>query len=50
MLYVMLWYDMVWYDEWYSTRLIAVVWNSNAIVWDFNAMRCQRYAMLWCML
>lgn len=38
MLYVMLWYAWVWYDEWESMRLYAVVWYFNAMVWNSNAM------------
>lgn len=40
MLYAMLWYTMVWYDEWDSMRLYAILWDSNAMLWAFNAMLC----------
>lgn len=42
----MLWYALVWYNEWESFRLYDIVydftameWDSNAMVW-FNAMLC----------
>lgn len=34
----MLLHSLVWYDKWYSIRSYAMVWDSNAILWDFNAM------------
>lgn len=34
----MLWYVMIWYDERESMRMYAMVWNSNAMLWDFKAM------------
>lgn len=40
MLYAVLWYAMVWYDEWDPMRLYAIVWDSNAMLWDFNDMLC----------
>ena len=46
MLYAMLWYAMVWYDECDSMRLYAMVWDSNAMLWDFNAMLWDFNAML----
>lgn len=60
MLYAMLWYAMVWYDEWESVKLYAMVWDYNALVWDSNAMLwnfnampcygvcCKRYAWNGC--
>lgn len=52
MLYGMLCYAMVWYDEWESMRLHAIVWDSyamvwdsNAIIWNFNVMLC--YAIVY---
>lgn len=33
-------YAMVWYDEWDSMRLYAILWDSNAMLWAFNAMLC----------
>ena len=55
MLYAMLWYAMVWYDECDSMRLYAMVWDSNAMLWDFNAILCygvccKRYAWTDCIL
>lgn len=38
MLSAMLWYAMVWYDEWDSMRLYANVWNFNAMLWNVHAM------------
>lgn len=38
MLYAMLWYVMIWYDEWESMRLHAMIWDFNAMVWDSDAM------------
>lgn len=38
MFYAVLWYAMVWYDEWESMRLYAIVWYFIAMVWDSNAM------------
>lgn len=47
MLYTMLWYVMVWYDEWEYMRLYpmlrdsdAMLWDSNDMLWNFNAMLC----------
>lgn len=37
-------YGMIWYD---STRLYAVVWYSNAMVWEYNAMAWYSNAMEW---
>lgn len=40
MFYAMLWYVIVWYDESDSMRLSAMVWDSSAMLWDFNAWQC----------
>lgn len=38
--YIMLWYAMVLYENWEPMILYAMVWDSNAMEWDFNAMLC----------
>lgn len=37
MLYAMLWYTMVCYDEWKSIDILCA---SNDMVWDFKSMLC----------
>lgn len=46
MLYAMLWYAMIWYDEWKSMTLYDMVYDYNAMVDDFNAMLWNLNAML----
>lgn len=60
MLYTMIWYVMVWYDEWEYMRLYpmlrdsdAMLWDSNDMLWNFNAMLrygvcCKKYAWTDC--
>lgn len=31
---------MVWYKEWESMRLYAIVCDSNVMVWELNGMLC----------
>lgn len=33
MLYAILWYSMVWYDECESIKESVMVWDLNAMVW-----------------
>lgn len=42
---------MVWYGDWESMRLYAMVWDSTAM-YEFQCygMKCQCYAILWFML
>lgn len=36
--YAMLCYDMIWQMKIYE--IVCYVWDSNAMVWDLNAMTC----------
>lgn len=47
-LYTMQWYAVVWYEEWKSMRLYAMIGDSNDMLWDLNAMICYILALFAC--